>query len=320
MATYLNPPEVVRRSHWEDRYEKRVANWFTPWDFQEKIDAGFIGAPLSRSSIMVSRASEAPNAIRNEFPGFTTYSPDFDVDIRNLKFRDVGDIKMFITDVKLSHSNIENGLGEVFAANSDFVPVIAGGDHSITCPAVKAFCKYHPGKVGIIQFDAHHDVRNFEDGGPTNGTPIRGILESGVNVDPKNIAQIGIHGFMNAAYYRQFCRETGITVITGREVEQRGINAAVEQALEVASDGTDYIYLTFDIDGVDATYAPGTPAPGPGGLNAWQAMEGVYAIGRHPKTKAMDLVCIDPSRDVSSITVRLGCTLILTFLAGMAQR
>lgn len=317
---FLNPPSVTKRAPWQDSEEVRVSNWITPWDFASEIDAGLIGAPYSSASISASGAAGGPEAVRMAFRYNTTYSPDWDVDIQRLHVRDLGDIAGHLTDVQVAHQHIEEAVRGALTVAGPFVPVIVGGDHSITAPAVRGFCAANPDKkVGIINFDAHYDVRNFEHG-PHNGTPFRAIIEGDIGVAGQNVVEIGIHGFMNSSRYHQWTQEQGMTIISARQVQQRGMEVCISDALDRASDGTDLIYISVDIDCLAYPWTIGTSAASPEGLSAWQLLEGLYACGRHPKVAAMDLVEIDPSRDVKDLTARSGCSAILTFLAGLYQR
>ncbi|WP_018133570.1 agmatinase family protein [Effusibacillus pohliae] len=315
----LNPPELVRRLNWRDRYETKVAQWLLPWDGEEAVEIGFIGVPLSKTSISVSGASLTPNALRELFANVTTYSIDYDVDLQELKARDLGDIQMHVTDLLRCHANIEQGLANVYETLPDLFPIIAGGDHSITCPSVKAFKRRYPGKIGIVQIDSHMDVRNLEDGGPSNGTPIRGLLESGT-VEGRHIAQIGLHSFANSKPYRDYARAQGITQFTARQVAREGIEPIVRQAMAVAGDGTDAIYVTVDMDVLDQAYAPGVPAMVAAGMTSWQLLDAVYLLGQNPQVKGLDVVCVDPVQDPRRATVRTALYVILTFLAGYMKR
>lgn len=316
---FLNPPEIIRRSNWKDRYETKVAQWLTPWDGVELPEIGFIGVPLSKTSISVSGASMTPNALRELFANATTYNVDHEVDLQHLHARDLGDISMHVTDLLKCHANIEQGLNNVYETLPGVFPIIAGGDHSITCPSVKAFRKHAGGKVGIVQIDSHMDVRNLEDGGPSNGTPIRGLLESGT-VEGRNIAQIGIHSFANSKAYHDYAKSQGILQFTASQVHRAGIESLVEKAIKAAGDGTEAIYVTVDMDVLDQAFAPGVPAMVPAGMTPWQMLEAVYMLGRHPKVKAFDIVCVDPMQDPRRATVRMTLYVILTFLTGYAMR
>jgi formiminoglutamase len=317
---FLRPPSVTKRAPWQDTPEVRVSNWMAPWDGATQIDAGLIGAPYSAASISASGAAGGPEAVRMAFRYNTTYSPDFEVDIQDLVVRDLGDIAGHLTDVQAAHDHIEQAIAGALTAGGPFVPLIVGGDHSITAPAVRGFCQANPGKrVGIINFDAHFDVRTMEHG-PHNGTPFRQIIEGLDQVDGRNVVELGIHGFMNAAPYHDWCREQGVLVISGRQVHRRGMEECIAEALARAGDGTDIIYVSVDIDCLAFPWALGTSATSPEGLSAWQLLEGVFACGLDPKVRALDVVEIDPSRDVKDATARSGCSAILAFLAGLRTR
>ena len=318
----IAPPEIVRRSTREDTGERRISNMITPWDGEPEIDVGLLMVPYSRTAARGTNCSAAaPNALREAFSYHTSYSPDFDVDLRNLRIADLGDVRTHPYDAALSHSNIEDAVVEVYEALNDVMLVSIGGDHSVTRFLVQGYCRAHPGeKVGLVHFDAHYDVRPFEDGGPNAGTPIRGILEGKSNVDGKNVVQLGIHGFMSAYEFKQYSESKGATVVTAREVRRRGILDVMEQAIEIVSDGTDSIYVTYDVDSMSSAWAPGCGNSTPEGLEPWDVLEAMYILGEHPKVKALDVVCIDPFRDVRMITARMGVSVILTFLGGYVVR
>jgi formiminoglutamase len=320
---HLRPPELVRLSHWEDRHEVRVANWIKPWDFVEPIDVGITAVPIARAAIKPVSAHLGPNGLRDGRFFFTTYSIDYDVDIRDLVVRDTGDVDIPLWDVVQAHERIYAAAHALLAREPRFFPVFIGGDHSMTRPIVRALHAARPelGRLGLIQFDAHIDCQNFDDGGPHNGTPIRGIIEDDNGVDPRNVVQIGISGFVNADYYRRYLvEEQGGTIFSTREVATRGIEAVVADAWTIAARGVDGVYVTFDIDSLELAYAPGTGAAVSGGLTPWQAMDALFELGRREQVIGFDLVEVDPARDQGGITQRLANKLLLTFLAGLRTR
>ena len=282
---------MVKRAGWQDSEELRVSNWLTPWNGEDPLDAGLIGLPYSGASINPSAAYGAPEAVRLAFRYNTTYSPDWDTDVSGLRARrDLGDVGGHLTDVIVAHGKIEAAVAAACAIEPRFVPLMIGGDHSVTAPAVRGFCAANEGKrVGLINIDAHLDVRNFEHG-PHNGTPFRAILTGDLPIAGKNFVELGIHGFMNAASYMQWAREKGVRVISGLDVQRRGMADCIAEALRLAGDGTDLIYLSVDIDCLAYPWAIGTSATSPEGLSAWQLMEAVWACGLDPKVRAIDLV------------------------------
>jgi formiminoglutamase len=317
---HLLLPEKRKISHWNDRNELRVNNWIEPWDFASDLDVGVINVPFSKTSILPSGAHAAPNALRDAWAIFTTFTPDYDVDISALRVREIGDVSTPITDIVGALANIEECLQACMSQPEAFFPLIIGGDHAITAPAVRAYCRAHPElQVGLIHFDAHNDVRVM-DHGPTNGTPIRGILESGVRVRGDSLVQVGIHGFMNASYYKRWVEGQGGTIYTARAIRQQGIEDVINAALSIAGRGTDVIYVTVDIDVLEVGYAPGTAAATADGLSPVDLLEALFILGQDPRVAAIDFVELDPHRDVAEITVRTFGSAILTFLAGLLLR
>jgi formiminoglutamase len=316
---HLLPPEIVRRSHWEDPNETRVANWIRPWDRQESMDVGLLMIPISRGAIKHVAAHLGPNALRSVWPFFTTYSIDYDVDVALLKVRDLGDVEISLLDVPESHRRIETVARALFSLPDRFFPISIGGEHSLTHPLLRGF-KSARGyeRLGLIQFDAHMDFQTGEHG-PHNGTPLRAILEEGI-VAPQNLVQIGISGFVQSQAHARWGRDQGVTIYTARDVATQRFEPLLDRAVEIASDGTDAIYVTFDIDSLDQAYVPGTGASLPGGLTPWQAFDSLYTLGQDPRVTGLDIVELDPSRDVLDISARMTTKLLLSFLAGYTQR
>ena len=317
---HLLVPEKRKISHWNDRNELRVNNWIEPWDFASPLDVGIISVPFSKTSILPNSAHAAPNALRDAWAIFTTFTPDYDVDMSSMRVREIGDVATPILDLYQGLADIQESVQSCMSQPEAFFPLIIGGDHAITAPAVRAYCGAHPEQqVGLIHFDAHNDVRVM-DHGPTNGTPIRGILESGVRVRGSNLVQFGIHGFMNASYYKRWVEGQGGTIYTARAIRQKGIEPMIRRALEVAGDGTDAIYVTVDIDVLEVGYAPGTAAATADGLAPADLFEALFILGQDPRVAAIDFVELDPTRDVAEITTRTFGSAILTFLAGLFLR
>ncbi|TVY01020.1 formimidoylglutamase [Paenibacillus cremeus] len=311
-----SPQEAIFR----DRLETKAADWIQPWDGVEALLAALIGIPLSKTSISHSGASFTPAAIRTALRSFTTFSMEYQVDLQHLPVRDLGDIQMHVTDLAECRRRIYEALLSVFTAMPQTVPLIVGGDHSVSFPSVQAFAEAHPGTtIGVIHFDAHHDVRHPQDGGLTNGTPFRSIVESGA-VEGRNIAQIGIRGFMNSEAYYNYAVGSGMHVFTSREVRRQGIDSILRQALAAVTQRAELLYVSFDMDVLDQSFAPGCPAIGTGGLDAWDALDALHHLGTLPQVRAIDFVCIDPNVDVRNVTSRLAVQLMLTFLAGVAKR
>ena len=323
----LNPPSFtwVRPDH--DADIAKVYEWIQPLtsdsDPEKSKDADFVvvGVPLSRSSISASGASEFPDAFRRAWKGFTTYNLDDDIDLSEMTAIDVGDVPMNVTDIRLCHDNIIQASAAIHDHFKTSKVCAVGGDHSITAMMVKGLHQARPAeKIGILQFDTHFDLRDLTDNGPSNGTPMRNLIESGV-VKGSDMYNIGLHGFFNTKDLKRYADEKGVNYITLRNARKKGIEETVRHCLEELAAKVDTIYLTVDMDVLDIAYAPGVPASTPGGMTTAELLEGVLAAAEHPKVKAMDIVCLDPLKDTNAQpTVKLGTHVFLTFLTGVIMR
>jgi formiminoglutamase len=207
---YIDPPQMKWNAAPPPGPEMRMNQLIRQHVQGEPFDVGLLGVPLSRSSISPSAASENPNAIRMIWKSFAAYNIDYDIDLSTLRIVDLGDVKMHVTDIPRCHHNIEQGLLEVLDRNPPFLPVMIGGDHSITNPLVKAVKQHHRDKtIGIVQFDTHFDLRDLRDGGPSNGTPIRGLIESHT-VSGQHVVNIGLHGYFNTYSLKQYADQLGV--------------------------------------------------------------------------------------------------------------
>lgn len=277
-------------------------------------DIVVVGVPSSRSSQTHSRADLAPLEVRDRLGRFATYHSELGVDFGSVAVRDVGNWAVSQLDpIPLVGEvmRLAKGLPEAS------LKLYLGGDNAITRPLVAAESDDLSG-VGLITFDAHHDVRIL-DQGPNNGSPIRGLIEEH-GLPGGNVVQIGIHSFANSADYRNYCDEAGITTVTVDQVERIGMKAAVDVALSQLSTSCDAIYVDVDVDVLDAAFAPACPGARPGGLTVRQLAQGVARAAAHPAVTAMDFVEVDPTADIAHQTLDTLAHLILTAVAGYASR
>ncbi|WP_409300959.1 agmatinase family protein [Peribacillus sp. SCS-155] len=287
------------------------------WDL---VDAVLLGVPLSRSSISASAASETPDAIRRAWKFFSTYNIDYDEDLAGLTVIDLGDVKQHITDITRCHENIKEAMASMRTTHPQVLPIALGGDHSITAMLLKGWKQVHKKeRIGILQLDTHFDLRDMADNGPSNGTPIRNLIESDV-VTGEDVYNIGLHGFFNAKSLKQYADRAGVNYITMRQARKNGFYACITEVLIKLSEKVDSIYVTVDMDVLDLSFGPGVPAATPGGMHREELFEAVYLAGKHPKVKAMDIVCIDPYKDISQITIKTAVHTLLSFLIGLKQR
>ncbi|MFD1036963.1 formimidoylglutamase [Virgibacillus byunsanensis] len=299
----------------KDRFTTKANELLMPWNGGITGDIGLVGIPLSKPSISHSGASLAPGAIRSALQSYTTYSGEEGLNLTD-RIIDYGDIYMDPTDIIGNHQRIFEGLQDVFQTNAVNNWLLLGGDHSISYSAIKAYAQHQT--VGVIQFDAHHDLRNVEDGGPTNGTPFRRLLDDQV-IEGENLVQIGIRDFTNARAYHDFAKKHGVTVYTMADLETRTVKSIAEQEILKLAEKVDAIYLSVDMDVLDQAFAPGCPAIGPGGMDSKSLLDSITLAASHQKVTAMDIVEIDPTIDFRNMTSRVAAYVLLSFMKGMRR-
>lgn len=225
---------------------------------------------------------------------------------------DLGDVGPNPADIQDSMARITAFYDKVIEAG--ILPLTAGGDHLTSLPVLRSVAKKAP--VGMIHFDSHTDLFHSYFGGMmyTHGTPFRRAVEEGL-LDPKRVVQIGIRGTMYDEEDRDFAKAEGIRLILIEEFHARGVEDVMAEAREIAGDGPTYV--SYDIDFVDPTFAPGTGTPEVGGPNSYQALqvcrelEGVNIVGA-------DMVEVSPPFDMSGGTAFLGMSVMYEILCVMA--
>lgn len=319
MFTWLKQPEwqwIVQEGEpqfvhlWVKKLEEAERSGRVP-------DLLLYGAPLSRSSISISGASEYPSAFRKMWKRFATYNLDEELDLTPFTVADAGDIMMHTTDVLESHARIEQTAAELVEVYPNTLLCLIGGDHSVTACSVRGMKRAKPSeRIGILQLDTHLDVRDPNELGPANGTPIRQLIDGGT-VRGEDVINIGLHGYYNAKPLVEYAKEQRIQMITLKAARQRGLVETVATAIQQLEEAVDTIYVTVDMDVLDIAVAPGVPASTPGGMTADELFDVLLEIGRHPSIRAIDFVCLDPMRDSAvEQTVKIGVYAWLQFITG----
>ncbi len=285
----------------------------------DNFDIGLIGLPFDGSTRGRPGARFGPKAVRDKMFSYSTYCIDFDVDIGDRKIGDYGDLNLGFGSVELAKNVIKDNLIKFF--KNVKLGVVLGGDHSITEPSIGALSEVVNGKIGLVVVDAHNDLRELEGGLVSSGTVMNDIISKyGDQVEPENIIQLGIRGFVNSEFYVKKARRLGIKIFTSMEIRKIGIEKIVSDILINLTDNVDHIYFSFDVDGVDAVYAPGVNSPSIGGLTPYDVFYLAYSLGKNEKTLAMDVNEFAPAYDVANITSDLVANAILYFMAGFASR
>ena len=296
--------------------DMKVKDWIEPAyaQLKEGYDVVITGVPLSRSSISASAASEYPEYFRKVWDLFLTYSIDENVDVRSMKVADLGDVKMHGTNILKCHEYIEKAISDIQKACPNSFYVQIGGDHSITAPIIRSIIAHTGKRVGIVQFDTHLDLRATNTDGPTNGTPIRQLLEA-KNVRGEDVYNIGLHGFYNAPSLIRAADEYGVNRITLKAFRQKGAKHIIETVMDELARKVDFVYVTVDMDVLDIAYAPGVPASTPGGMRTDELFDLLYEVGKYDIVYGMDFVCLDPHRDTRELqTVKAGMYSFMTLI------
>ncbi len=273
------------------------------------LDACFVGVPFDIGTSNRSGARFGPRQIRAESClirpyNMATRAAPFDA----LQVADIGDVAINTFNLQESIRIIEAAYDEILGHGC--TPLTLGGDHTISLPILRALKKRH-GPVGIVHVDAHADVNNSMFGEPiAHGTPFRRAIEEGL-VDPRRMAQIGLRATGYTAEDFDWPRAHGVRVVPAEECWYRSLAPLMGEIREQLGAGP--VYLTFDIDGLDPAFAPGTGTPEIGGLSIHQGLEiirgcrGLDVIGG-------DLVEVAPPYDHSGNTSLTAANLLFEML------
>ncbi|WP_436346419.1 agmatinase family protein [Natronorubrum sp. FCH18a] len=286
------------------------------------VDAAALGIPYDGAVSNRPGARYGPEAIRSA-SGWWAYLSDYkggltnmqtgeQVNFDDLTVADCGDVPVFPMD---SETTAESITAHVATVAEQTFPVVLGGDHYCTFPAVRGFAEgAGHDRVGFVQIDAHTDTVSES---PVFGTDFHGsstaLIADSPHTEYGDVSQVGIRGYESPDFF-EFADETGLNLYTMRDVETEGIISVVEDAVEAAAEDTDAVYVSFDIDAVDPSVAPGTGTPVPGGLTAHQALETMAVLGASDAVGAVDLMEVAPRYDATESTERIAAYLLVTLL------
>jgi agmatinase len=300
-----------------------------PWAIEEEAiraagaDVAIVGAPLDDGTSARPGARFAPRAIRMA-PYHWSNSDAWSIQLEVEPFAlvtvvDAGDAPVVPSRLARAHRVIHQKVLRV--AGTGAIPVVLGGDHSITYPSAAAVARHaHPRAVGIVHFDAHADTGNDVWGSLlSHGTPMRRLIEEGW-VEGKNFVQIGLRGYWPEKATFDWMREHGLRWHTMVEIEERGAEAVIADAIVEALDGPDSIYLSIDIDVVDPGTAPGTGTPEPGGILPREMLRAVRQIVGRVDLVGMDVVEVSPPYDNAEVTAMLAHRIVLEASAALAAK
>ncbi|MGI9263910.1 MAG: agmatinase [Gammaproteobacteria bacterium] len=285
-ASYAGALSFMRR-----RYTKDLAG----------VDVAVTGVPLDTATSNRPGARFGPRGIRAASPGISWARPwpwDFDP-LEKLAVVDYGDCEFDYGDPASITPTIEKHFDGILKAGS--AALAFGGDHYVTYPILKSYARHH-GKLSLLHFDAHSDTWPDESSRVDHGTMFFHAAKEGL-VDDARSAQIGLRTTNDDTL--------GFNIMDARWVHEKGPAAVAREVMRIVGDNK--VYLTFDIDCLDPSYAPGTGTPVCGGLSTFQALEiirglaGINLVG-------MDVVEVAPAYDVGDITSLAGASLAAEFL------
>lgn len=281
----------------------------------EDADIAVFGVPFDGATEARPGARLGPREMRNQSSMVRPVHPVTRANPYELcRVRDLGDVPFRDPfDVATSHQDIERFAARIVAAGA--TPLAAGGDHSITLPILRALAARW-GPLGLFHVDAHTDTWNEELGSTlTHGTPFRRAVEERL-IDPRRAIQIGIRGAAGSDEAWAFSERAGMRVVFVEEVAERGVAPIVAEARTLL--GEKPAYLTFDVDGLDPCFAPGTGTPEIGGLTTREAQALVRGC-RGLRLVGGDVVEVSPPFDPSGVTALVGATMMYEILCLLAE-
>jgi len=307
VPTFMEVPLATKREHLKGA---DVVVLGIPWEGFKYESPGDVllppmASPAPPGSIYFrTGADKAPEAIRKYSILYSIrdsggFFPELDWDLRladHLNIVDYGDADIVAGDVEESFKRAEERVSHVMEAGA--IPVVFGGDHGITYPVLKAVAQHTKGKVGIIDFDSHMDLS--ESIKYHAAWQFLGAFQL-ENVNPKNMVQIGIRNLDNDPRWLETAKKLGITRYTITDVEENGISAIVEKAIEVATMGTKAVYVTLDVDVIDPAFCPAQKYPDSAGLTSREIIRALRIIGTC-RIAGFDICCLSPQYDSPSGT------------------
>ena len=311
LPTYVGMPTFMKLPWVPDAVDLRVRN----------ADIAIVGAPFDDAVSHRPGARFGPRAIREaQYTTGSIHSLALGVEpFEILEVVDAGDANIIPAWIDRAHAMIYRKVHEVAATGA--IPIVLGGDHSITWPSATAVAEVRrPGSIGIVHFDAHADTAN-EDWGVLagHGTPMRRLIESGA-VKGRNFVQVGLRGYWPPVETFEWMQEHELRWHLMREVEERGAEAVIDDAIAEALDGPDSIYISVDIDVIDPGMAPGTGTPEPGGFLPRELLRAVRRIAGAVEIAGMDIVEVSPPYDHAEVTAMAANRVALEVISALAAK
>jgi agmatinase len=286
-------------------------------------DVVIVGAPFDGGTSYRAGARFGPQAIRmTDYLAHDGSRPSLALRVdglQDLRVMDAGDVEMFSGDAARSCAELEVEIEKVARAGA--IPIILGGDHTITWPDVTGVARAVGwGRVSVLHFDAHADTGDIEFGSLIgHGQPMRRLIESGAARGDRFL-QIGLRGYWPPPDVLDWMAQQGMRSYEMTEIVRRGLEECLGEAFVTATNECDGVFLSVDIDVCDPGHAPGTGTPEPGGISARQLLDAVRRICYELPVVGMDVVEVAPPYDHADITAALANRVVLEAVSAIARR
>ena len=277
-------------------------------------DAAILGVPFDGGTTYRPGTRFGPQGVRKISALYTPYNYEMGVDLREqMTLCDAGDVFTIPANLEKSFDQITKAMSHVFSSGA--MPIIIGGDHSIGFPTVRGIAECTSKNIGIIHFDRHADIQEKDLDERMHTTPWFHATNM-PNVNPKNLVQIGIGGWQVPREAVVEARKRDTTIISMSDVEELGIDKVAEIALDIAWEGVDAVYMSFDIDCVDCGFVPGTGWPEPGGFLPREILSLVGKVAAEGLC-GLEVVEVSPPYDTSDITSLFATRVIVDVLGAL---
>jgi arginase len=281
------------------------------------LGSGRRGVDMGPSAIRIAGLSERLKELGNKIVD------DGDIDIKNMEEIRVGDARArYLKEISRVSEILARHTEQVMT--QEHFPLILGGDHSVAVGSISgiaAFARKRRKKIGILWVDAHGDMNTpaTSPSGNVHGMPLASLLGSGPSdlkkvagdfkkVDPDNVALVGVRSLDGGE--RKFIEQTGVHVYTMSDIDRQGIHRVMKKALGKVTDGTDYVHVSFDLDAVDPTIAPGVGTPVKGGLDYREAHLIMESIHDADIMSSLELVEVNPILDAQNTSAEFAVELV----------
>ncbi len=278
----------------------------------------FVGIPYDEGNIGKPGSEDGPQAFRVASHEYFPYWFEYRVDLTG-SCVDCGNVRVPKVMPELAHDRIYRAIREVLAAG--VTPVICGGDRSISISAAKALSDHvgHDEKIGYMHFGAHLQMADSWAGEKMASACTLARVSELPNVDAANIAHIGARNSMNPRDHVELAKSRGIRFHSMDEVVERGVETVVNEAADQVWSGTAAQYLSFNMNIMDASAAPGVTAPEPGGFESREMMQTASLLGDRGSVSLIEVSELAPVFDVSDTTSKLAACVVLRLMAAMAR-